>query len=434
MSVITLMIPAVWRGVPFHVLGSSLRVGRKNAVHEYPFRSTPWVEDMGRASRVISFTGRLVGDDVYLQRAVMQAACELKGPGLLVHPTLGPVQCSLLEPVVMRDRYDAQRVVEFEMVFMQGGDRRYPNLLIDTQNAILVAAAAAVLLVGRVVAAAVSGGGSSAAAVALGSQSVATAWSDRATVLGRDPAAIARETSGLSGYNGRYDGGGLAVPAATSATVASQRAAVVSSRSAIEASVADLNTAAGNIVTNPESCTAAARSTIVAIRTAAISPLDQIRLLSNLSQFQPTITASSAPIGGAIASAQTALASMLRRSALIGLAEAISSYQPDSAEAAQATLTNAVSLLDAEILVAADAGDGDAFSFLRDVRTAVVQDLSERGAKLAHIETFSYNASMPAIALAWKLYQDPTRVRDLIARANAPHPLFMPKTFQALDA
>lgn len=434
MSVIDLMIPAVWRGVPFHVIGSTLRAGRRNAVHEYPFRSSPWVEDMGRAARVISFTGRLVGDDVYLQRAVLQAACELKGPGLLIHPSLGPVQVSLLEPVIMRDRFDAQRVVEFEMVFMQGGDRLYPNLMVDTQNGILVAAAAAVLLVGRVVAAAVSGGGASAAAVALGSRSVASEWGSRATTLGRDAAAIARETSGLPGYNGRYDGGGLAVPAAASATIASQRAAVVTSRTAVESAVADLDTASGSIVTDPDSCTAAARATVVAIRTGAISPLDQIRLLSSLARFQPIVATSSAPVGAAIVSAQTALAAMLRRSALIGLAEAISAWQPDSADAAQSALTDAVSLLDAEILVAADSGDSIAFGFLRDIRTAVVQDLSERGAKLAHLETYSYHASMPAIALAWTLYQDPTRVRDLIARADAPHPLFMPLSFEALDA
>jgi len=434
MSVIDLMIPAVWRGVPFQVIGSSLRAGRRNAVHEYPFRAEPWVEDLGRASRVIAFTGRLVGDDVYLQRAVMQAACELKGPGLLIHPTLGPVQVSLLEPVVMRDRFDAQRVVEFEMVFMQGGERLYPSLLVDTQNGILVAAAAAVLLIGRILVSAVTGGGSSSAAIALGSQSIAAAWSGQASQIGRDSSSIFRETSGLPGYNGRYDGGGLSVPAALNATVASQRSAVVASRSAIDAASGALVSVCADIVTSPSACSDAARQTVVAIRSATISPLDQIRVLSNLSSFSPTISNSVAPVGAAIASVQLALAAVLRRSALIALAEAVSSWQPDSADAAQSALANIVSLFDAEILVAADSGDGDAFSFLRDLRTAVIRDLSERGAKLAHLETFSFNRTMPATALAWSLYQDPTRVRDLIARANAPHPLFMPLTFEALNS
>jgi len=433
MSVIDLMIPAVWRGVPFQVIAGSVRAGRRQAVHEYPYRAQPWVEDMGRATRVLTLAGRLVGDDVYLQRALFQAACELKGPGLLIHPTLGPVQCSLAEPVSLRDSGLAQRVVEFEMTFIVGGSRVYPNLLLDTQNGILVAVAAAVLAVGSVLVNAVSGSGVSAATVSLGAQNVASAWGDQATVLGRDPAAIGNEASGLTGYNGRYSGGDLAVPAAASATVATQQAAVVTSRTAIETAVASLNTAAGNVVTDPDDCTAAGRAAIVAIRGAAISPNDQIRLLGNLAQFQPTIASSGAPIGAAIAAAQNGIAAMLRRQALAGLAEAIAAYQPSSSNDAQAVMTSTVALLDAEILAAADSGDGTAYAFLRDLRTAVISDLSDRGAKLAQLQTYSFNASMPAIALAWRLYQDPTRVRDLIARADAPHPLFMPLQFEALN-
>jgi len=433
MSVIDLMIPAVWRGVPFQVVASSVRVGRRVAVHEYPFRDQPWVEDMGRAPRVLSFAGRLIGDDVYLKRALMQAACELSGPGLLIHPTLGPVQCSLAEPVALRDSGTAQRVVEFEMTFIVGGDRVYPSLLLDTQSAIRLAVASALLIVGEAVASAVSGSGNYAATVSLGAQNVATAWGNQATIVGSDPAAIAAEASGLTGYNGRFDGGALAVPAAASATVASQQAAVVTSRAAIADAVASLSSAAGSIVTSPDSCSAQARAAIVAIEGAAISPADQIRLLSGLAGFAPATAAGAAPIGAAIAAAQTALGAMLRRQALLGLAEAIAAYQPDSAEDARSVLTMAVDLFDAEIVTAADGGDGAAFGWLRAVRTAIVQDLDTRGAKLAHLRSFAMAASMPAVVLAWRFYQDTGRVRDLISRASAPHPLFMPLQFQALD-
>ncbi|BAK83970.1 DNA circularization protein [Komagataeibacter medellinensis] len=433
MSVIDLFIPAIWRGVPFLVREGSLSGGRRTAVHEYPYRDDPWPEDMGRAPRVMTLAGRLVGDDVYLQRAALLAACELEGPGLLIHPTLGPVQCSLVEPVQFRDRGEAQREVQFDLVLMQAGSRLYPNLLINTQNAILVAVAAAVLAVADVLASQLASIKSTASAVSLGAQNVASAWGAGASAAGRDPAAIANETSGLTSYNGRYAGGMLAAPAPANATVASQRAAVITSRTAIDAAVAALSTAALSAVSDPAACATAARAVVVAIRAATISPADQIRVLSTLAGYQPSVMATTAPIGADVATAQTAMGNALRRSAIIGLAEAVEAAQPDSAEQAQAMLVSIITVLDAEIITAADSADSESYAALRALRTTVVQDLSERGAQLAHIETFTFNASMPAITLAWRLYKDPTRTRDLVARADCPHPLFMPLQFEALD-
>ncbi|MCE2576023.1 DNA circularization protein [Komagataeibacter sp. FNDCR2] len=433
MSVIDLFIPAIWRGVPFLVREGSVAGGRRPAVHEYPYRDDPWIEDMGRAPRVMTIAGRLVGDDVYLQRAIMLAACELEGPGLLIHPTLGPVRCSLVEPVIMRDSGTAQREVQFELVLMEAGSRLYPNLLINTQSAILVAVAAAVLTVADVLASQLAGISSTASAIGLGAQNVASTWGGSASAAGRDPAAIANETSGLTSYNGRYAGGALAAPAPSGATVASQRSAVVTSRTAIDAAVNSLSITALTVVSNPAACAMAARNVVVAIRSATISPADQIRVLSTLAAYQPSVMATTAPIGADVATARTAMGNALRRSAIIGLAEAIEAAQPDSAEQAQAMLVSIITLLDAEIIIAADNADSESYAALRALRTAVVQDLSERGAQLAHIETYSFNVSMPAIALAWRLYKDPTRTRDLIARADAPHPLFMPMQFEALD-
>ncbi len=40
---------ASFRGVPFAVLEADGLFGRRQAVHEYPYRETAWVEDMGRS-------------------------------------------------------------------------------------------------------------------------------------------------------------------------------------------------------------------------------------------------------------------------------------------------------------------------------------------------------------------------------------------------
>jgi prophage DNA circulation protein len=74
------LLPASFRGVPFAVRSASGRFGRRQAVHEYPFRDTVWVEDLGRNARRLTIDGFLIenslvygGGDVILQKDRMIA-------------------------------------------------------------------------------------------------------------------------------------------------------------------------------------------------------------------------------------------------------------------------------------------------------------------------------------------------------------------------
>jgi prophage DNA circulation protein len=82
--------------------------------------------------------------------------------------------------------------------------------------------------------------------------------------------------------------------------------------------------------------------------------------------------------------------------------------------------------------VAGDQGDDETYEALSTLRAAVVADLNKRGAGLSSIKTFSVSAPMPSLALAARLYRDPTRADELVAQANPVHPAFMPTTFKAL--
>ncbi len=128
--------PASWRGVPFVVRGSEYRRGRRPAVHEYPFRDLPWVEDVGRASRLVGFSGFVVGDDCYAQAQRMLQACEQPGPGNLVHPSLGSLTVSLIEPAVASERTELGRVVEFRFEFMETGTVQFPAADTSTQDVV----------------------------------------------------------------------------------------------------------------------------------------------------------------------------------------------------------------------------------------------------------------------------------------------------------
>lgn len=90
MSLLTAQLrQASFRGVPFAVTSASNNAGRRTQLHEYPLRDTPYVEDLGRATRTYSLTAIVAGTDYIYRTKRLMAALEKSGPGKLVHPWLG---------------------------------------------------------------------------------------------------------------------------------------------------------------------------------------------------------------------------------------------------------------------------------------------------------------------------------------------------------
>ena len=87
------LVPASFRGVGFQVAESENKAGgRRIALHEYPGRDVPFAEDMGEITKTFSIEGYIVGDD-YLDRGErLIDACNMPGPGELVHPYRGSQQ------------------------------------------------------------------------------------------------------------------------------------------------------------------------------------------------------------------------------------------------------------------------------------------------------------------------------------------------------
>lgn len=134
------LLPASYNGVPFFVLDETLAAGRRVALHQYPFRDTPWAEDLGRSARHFRFSAFLIGDDVLAQRDRLLDAIEAKGPGRLVHPTLRRPQQVQIEIVEFAERWDKGRVVELRLEAVEAGQVLYPTTGADTQGMVGTAA------------------------------------------------------------------------------------------------------------------------------------------------------------------------------------------------------------------------------------------------------------------------------------------------------
>jgi prophage DNA circulation protein len=228
--------PGSWRGVGFVLDAGQTIAGRRIALHEYPYRPDVWAEDLGKLPRRFAVQAFLVGDDVYLQRDAMIAACEQAGAGTLVHPTLGSMQVVLMDFSVT-DRRDRGRYVEVALTFIVAGDVRYPATGIATGQAVTNAAA-------KLRAASQADLGATLATLrsvpqpAMDSVEGFTVLANQAVM---DPGALTGCVRGLQGFYGRYANGALSTLLPISATVSGLLSAATTARSLVASTGATVN-------------------------------------------------------------------------------------------------------------------------------------------------------------------------------------------------
>lgn len=130
---------ASFRGVPFFVTKVELTVGRRTVTHEYPQRDKPYVEDIGRATRKLTFTAFVVGDDYIKQVQRLIGAIEAPGEGLLIHPHLGEMRCCLEQASTITFT-DATRTASLTLKAIESGDLEFPSAGTDSVGKVLEAA------------------------------------------------------------------------------------------------------------------------------------------------------------------------------------------------------------------------------------------------------------------------------------------------------
>ena len=230
--------PGSWRGVGFVMDTAETHAGRRTSTHEYPYRDTVWVEDLGRLPRRFSFTCYLTGDDVYAQRDQMIHACEQPGAGTLIHPTLGSVQCVLVDFSTV-DRRERGRYVEVSFVFVVSGDILFPTSAQATGQQVNGAAGALDYASSQDFSRSVA----DLQRVPQLSIAAVPQFGALATTAVNDPARALSAVAGLQGYFGRYSSGRLGTLQPPSATVQSLLSRSVTSRQGVLAAVAGLNLA-----------------------------------------------------------------------------------------------------------------------------------------------------------------------------------------------
>jgi prophage DNA circulation protein len=433
-----LLQTAMFRGVPFKVIAARIRKGRRWAVHEYPYVDGGWPEDMGRALRTYSFSGYLIGDLAPVMQNLLDLAIEAKGPGLLMHPTLGAVQVALLSAATAVHR-DHMRVIEIAFEFVEAGPTSVIGQVIATVISVLTAAGSALTAMGTDLATTAVPAAAVGPAVTEEAQSVVASFGAAATGAGANPTAIVGMAAALpppdldTSY-GRYGAGSASVMLPIGTTVASLQAQLASQRATLAQAVVGASAAAGSYSAATDMLDALS-ALVEAVRAGITDPAHQVQVLLSLAGFCYLDGAGgTVGVGASTATMRDAMAAACRRAVLVSLARASAAYQPVSYEDAAALRQALTAALDIEITKAGDAGEDATYGALKALRAAVVQDLTARGASLPSVMTVVLGQPMPALAIAQQLYCNASRSDEIIARSGAVHPAFCPISFQALTS
>jgi prophage DNA circulation protein len=175
---------------------------------------------------------------------------------------------------------------------------------------------------------------------------------------------------------------------------------------------------------------------IVAIARAlgdAMPPAAAVQTFDALSQSAPVDVDMSARTASSRALAVNLVASYrnLRLAALAAYCEAIVRTELSDRRAALTLRANVAEYFEAE-MDRLTADQSDLYNAMAALRNATVDFLSRAVLDLAPVISVTANMSMPSVFWAWRLYSDPARSADLVARNRVVHPSFMATEFEAL--
>lgn len=379
--------PASFRGVEFEVESNDGSFGRRIAVHEYPFRDLPYVEDLGRKAREIRIEAILLGDDYMAARDALIGAVEEEGPGSLVHPSLGELTVSILDGgMTVRESTFEGGMCRISFSCIESGEARFPASSAATQVLVQQQATAAN---------AVS----------------ASAFADGFSVTGLPGWAQGTAVARAQAFLGAVQSAVSVLPYGAPA------------RGQVAALVGDLGGRVLSALRAPLSFAAEMVGVVGAMR-SGIDAGPAVAMLASLSAFgtgtvlQPTNT----PTRRRESSNDDALVELVRATAAIERARALSDMTFPDFNAAIAARDGVLQQLDS---VADTTRNDQVYDALSSLRAVVVRDVAARGANLARVVTVTPPATLPALVLAYDLYDDASRDGELVARNRAKHPGFM---------
>jgi len=378
--------PGSFRGVSFRARSTDGQLGRRVALHEYPGRDLPYAEDLGRKARRFSLELYVLGDDYMDRRDQLIDALNQAGQGTLIHPWRGQLNVVVLDARGPRETTRDGGRASFSVTFVEAGKNREPAAQIDT----------AAKLQGQ--------------ADQVDSQLV----EDFQNQVDTDGAGFIADNARSTLQQAADSIDQISRLVSAPGGVASEQ---FNNLSAFADSLSSLISAPGNLAIE-------LIGLVKGVADLAAKPLDAFDVYTQLFTWGddadpvPTTT----PSRKKQATNQTAIADLVRRSALTAAVRQSAAHNYNSVDQAVSMRDRLIDQLEDESLSAGD----DLYPQLLDLRVALVADIDTRGADLPRIVTHTPAATLPALVLAHQLYGDCNRAEELVTRNLVRHPGFVP--------
>lgn len=393
--------PGSFRGAPFRTAGHERSGGRRMALHEFPGRDEPVVEDLGRRYRQFSIECHVIGADYMTGRDALLDALEAAGPGLLVHPWHGAMMVAV-QDFTTSESTEEGGVCWFKIEFVEAGLPAPAPVALASGEAAADAAAVAKL------------DATTAFATRFTVQGAAGFVEQAAADLVHGMAQVAELAAGLRGGSGpalrAFDAGLRLLPD----DLAAQLRAPINLGRAISGLVVAVGALGG-----------------AGGRRRRMAPLELMLDWAPATAELPEST----PQRQREARNRQALLDLFRTACTAELVRAAAVSDFASLDDARALRDTIATRIDALALAAADRGDDAVAARYEGLRLALVRDIEARGATLARLYRITQLTTEPALVIAHR-YQGDVRSRpggtglvaaaeQLVARNRIIHPGFV---------
>lgn len=379
--------PGSFRGVPFLIESHEASDGRRLAVHEFPLREGPSVQDLGGKARRYSLELFVLGPEYFAARDALKAALGQPGPGTLVHPYLGTMRVHVDE-ASLRESAREGGLARFRVAFVEAGDAPRPDVAPDTAASVRARADSALT-------------------------AVASDFEQGFSVDGQ-PEWVRDDARSWIGQ---------AVDAVREAVDAMP--GMPAELSQLQSDLYDLNSGLSTLLTSPGSLAAQIQATIGSMAGLSLMPDSVMAMYRSLfGHGRDTVrpAAQVSPARERMHDNRAAVDRLVRQSAIISASSASSDWEYSSSADARGVRDELGDALDLEAETAPDA----TYSALVDLRAAVVRDLTDRAMQLPRLVRVTPARTLPALVLAHQIYGDAGRAEEIVSRNRLRNPLAVP--------